>query len=157
MVTRFGSDDPLVKQVLAGKSPVDRATELVTQTKLKDPAVRKQLYEGGASAIAAAKDPMIDLARLVDGPAREARKVFETQDEIKQQAYADIANARFALQGTSSYPDATFTLRLSYGAVRGYEEHGKQIPALTTIAGLYQRGTEHNNERPFDIPKRWLE
>ena len=157
MTTRFGSDDPLVKQVLAGKSPVDRAAELVTGSKLKDVAVRKQLYAGGASAVSANKDPMIELARLVDGPAREARKVFETQDEIKQQAYGDISKARFAIEGTGTYPDATFTLRLSYGAVKGYEERGKQIPALTNMAGLFQRGAEHNNQRPFDIPKRWLD
>ena len=157
MAERFGADDPLVKQVLANKSPIDRATELVTGTKVKDPAVRKQLYAGGASAVSAAKDPMIELARLVDGPAREARKTFTAQDEIKQQAYAEIAKARFALEGTNSYPDATFTLRLSYGPVRGYEERGKQIAALTNFAGLFQRGTEHNNEPPFDIPKRWLD
>jgi peptidase S46-like protein len=157
MTTRFGADDSLVKQVLAGKSPVDRARELVTRTKLKDVPFRKQLYTGGASAVSAAKDPMIELARLVDGPARDARKVYEAQDEIKQQAYAEIAKARFAQEGTNTYPDATFTLRLSYGTVRGYEEGGKKIPALTTTAGLYQRGAEHNNQPPFDIPKRWLD
>ena len=157
MTTSFGADDPLVRQVLAGKSPVDRATELVTGTKLKDLALRKQLYAGGASAVSAANDPIIELARLVDGPARETRKVYEAQDELKQQAYAEIAKERFALQGTSSYPDATFTLRLSYGTVRGYEERGKKIPALTKVAGLYQRGAEHNNQPPFDIPKRWLD
>jgi Peptidase S46 len=157
MTTRFGVDDPLVKQVLAGKSPIDRATELVSGTKLKDVALRKQLYNGGAAAVSAAKDPMIALARMIDGPARDARKIFEAQDEIKQQAYAEIAKARFAAQGTNSYPDATFTLRLSYGTVRGYEERGKQIPALTNTAGLYQRGAEHNNQPPFDIPKRWLD
>jgi hypothetical protein len=157
MTTRFGLDDPLVKQVLAGKSPVDRATELVTGTKLKDAAFRKQLYSGGASAVSAAKDPMIELARMVDGPARDARKVYEGQDEIKQQAYAEIATARFTAQGTNAYPDATFTLRLSYGTVRGYEEGGKQIPALTKTSGLYQRGDEHKNQPPFDIPKRWLD
>jgi hypothetical protein len=157
MTERFGADDPLVRQVLAGKSPVDRASELVTGTKLKDLAFRKQLYAGGAAAVSAARDPMIELARVVDGPAREARKVYEAQDEIKQQAYAEIAKARFALEGTSNYPDATFTLRVSYGTVRGYEEGGKQIAALTNTAGLYQRGAEHNNQPPFDIPKRWLD
>jgi len=157
MTTRFGADDPLVKQVLAGKSPVDRARALVTGTKLKDVALRKQLYAGGAAAVSAAKDPMIELARMIDGPARQARKVYEAQDEMKQQAYAEIAKARFALEGTSSYPDATFTLRLSYGTVRGYDEGGKKIPALTNTAGLYQRGAEHNNQPPFDIPKRWLD
>jgi hypothetical protein len=157
MTTRFGVNDALVKQVLAGKSPIDRATELVKGTKLKDVAFRKQLYAGGAAAVAAANDPMIELARSVDQPARQARKVFTEQDEMKQQAYAEIAKARFAAEGTNSYPDATFTLRLSYGTVRGYEEGGKQIPPLTNIAGLYQRGAEHNNQPPFDVPKRWLD
>jgi hypothetical protein len=146
-----------VQQVLAGKSPTERAAELVKGTKLKDAAVRKQLYAGGASAVAAAHDPMIELARLVDGPAREVRKVFEAQDETKQQAYGEIAKARFAIEGTSNYPDATFTLRLSYGPVRGFEENGKPVAALTNFAGLYQRSTEHKNEAPFDLPKRWIE
>ncbi len=157
MTTRFGADDPLVKQVFAGKSPIDRAIELVSGTKLKDAAFRRELYNGGASAVSAAKDPMIELARMVDGPARDARKVYEAQDEIKQQAYAEIAKVRFAAQGTNTYPDATFTLRLSYGTVRGYEEGGKQIPALTKTSGLYQRGAEHKNQPPFDIPKTWLD
>src|SRR5215208_2319739 len=100
---------------------------------------------------------MIELARMIDGAAREARKIWEAQDETKQQAYAEIAKARFALQGTSTYPDATFTLRLSYGTVRGYEEAGKLVPPLTTFAGLYQRSAEHKNEPPFDLPRRWLD
>jgi hypothetical protein len=157
LATRFGYNDPLVQKVLAGKSPSARALEVVTTTKLKDPAIRKQLYEGGAGTVTAAHDPMIELARLVDGPARAARKVFETQDETKQQAYGEIAKARFALEGTSNYPDATFTLRLSYGVVRGYEQDGKQIPALTNFAGLYQRAAEHNNQPPFDLPQRWID
>jgi hypothetical protein len=157
MAGHFGYDDPLVRQVLAGKSPVDRAAELVKGTKLKDVAVRKQLYGGGAAAVTAANDPMIALTRLVDGPARDARKVFEAQDEAKQQAYAEIAKARFAIEGTSTYPDATFTLRLSYGLVRGYEENGKPVAPLTNFAGLYQRAAEHNNQPPFDLPKRWID
>jgi hypothetical protein len=157
MATAFGVSDPLVRQVLAGKSPADRAAELVKGTKLKDVALRKQLYAGGASAVTAAHDPMIELARLVDGPARVARKVFEAQDEIKQQAYAELAKARFAIEGTSNYPDATFTLRLAYGAVRGYEENGKPVSALTNFAGLYQRSAEHKDQPPFDLPKRWID
>jgi hypothetical protein len=157
MAARFGAEDPLVQRVLGGKSPVARAAELVKGSKLKDPAFRKQLYEGGTAAVAAAKDPMIELARVVDGPARDARKTWEAQDEIKQQAYAEIAKARFAIEGTSTYPDATFTLRLSYGPLAGYEENGKAVAALTTFAGLYQRAAEHNNQPPFDLPKRWIE
>src|SRR5207237_376228 len=72
-----------------------------------------------------------------------------------RQAYAEIAKARFAVEGTSSYPDATFTLRLSYGTVRAYEEDGKQIPAFTNVAGLYQRAAEDENKPPFDLPRRW--
>jgi len=157
LATRFGYTDPLVQKVLAGKSPSARAAELIKGTKLKDPTVRKQLYEGGAAAVTAAKDPMIELARLIDGPARAARKTYEAQDETKQQAYGDIAKARFAIEGTSNYPDATFTLRLSPGVVRGYEENGKPIAAFTDFAGLYARSAEHNNQPPFDLPKRWVD
>jgi len=157
LATRFGFNDPLVQKVLAGKSPTARALELVTGTKLKDVAARKQLYEGGAAAVTAAKDPMIELARLIDGPARAARKVYDTQDEVKEQAYGEIAKARFALEGTSNYPDATFTLRLSYGTVRGYEENGKAIAPFTDVAGLYARSAEHNNQPPFNLTPLWID
>jgi len=157
MATRFGYSDPLVQQILASKSPSARAAELVAGTKVKDVAFRRQLYSGGAAAVSAANDPMIELARIVDAPARAARKTFEAQDEVKQQSYAELAKTRFGLEGSSGYPDATFTLRLSYGPVRGYEENGKPIAALTDFAGLYQRASEHHNEPPFDLPKRWLD
>jgi hypothetical protein len=155
--SQFGEDNPLVQKVLGGKSPHARAVELVSGTKLKDVAVRKDLYGKDAAALQAAHDPMIDLARLVDGPAREARKIYDAQEEIKKQAYSEIAKARFAIEGASSYPDATFTLRLSYGTVRGYEQDGKQIPAFTDFAGLYQRSAKHDNKPPFDLPQRWID
>jgi Peptidase S46 len=155
--TQFSADNPLVQNVLAGKSPHARAVELVTGTKLKDVRIRKDLYHKEAAALQAAHDPMIDLARLIDGPAREARKIYDAQEEIKKQAYSEIAKARFAIEGTSKYPDATFTLRLSYGTVRGYERDGIQIPAFTDFAGLYQRSAEHDNKAPFDLPQRWIE
>jgi hypothetical protein len=155
--SQFGEDNPLVQKMLAGKSPHARAIELVSGTKLKDVAVRKDLYGKDAAALQAAHDPMIDVARLIDGPARDARKIYDAQEEIKKQAYSEIAKARFAIEGTGSYPDATFTLRLSYGTVRGYERDGKQIPAFTNFAGLYQRAAEHDNKPPFDLPKRWID
>jgi hypothetical protein len=155
--SQFGADNPLVQKVLAGKSPHARAVELVSGAKLKDVTVRKDLYGKDAAALQAAHDPMLDLARLIDGPAREARKIYDAQEEIKKQAYAEIAKARFAIEGTGSYPDATFTLRLSYGTVRGYEQDGKQIPAFTDFAGLYQRSAEHDNKPPFDLPQRWID
>jgi hypothetical protein len=154
---QFGADDPMVKQVLAGKSPRARALELVSGTKLKDVNLRKRFYAGDAAGLTAAHDPMLDLARLIDKPARDLRKARDAQEEIKQQAYGEIAKARFAIEGTNSYPDATFTLRLSYGTVRGYEEDGKQIPPFTNFAGLYQRSAEHDNKPPFDLPQRWAD
>jgi hypothetical protein len=100
---------------------------------------------------------MIELARAVDTDSRDLRKIMEAQGEAKQQAYAAIAKARYALEGASSYPDATFTLRLAFGVVKGYEEGGRQIPAHTTFAGLYERSAEHENRPPFDLPKIWAE
>jgi Peptidase S46 len=157
LAEKFGGNDPMVKQVLAVKSPHARAVELVTGTKLKDVAFRKELYAKDAAALQSVHDPMLELARMVDGPAREARKAHDTQEEIKEQAYGEIAKARFAIEGTSNYPDATFTLRLSYGTVRGYEEDGKEIPPFTNFAGLYERVAEHYNQPPFDLPQRWID
>lgn len=154
---KFGANDAMVKQVLAGKSPRARAVELISGTKLKDVDLRKRLYGKDAAALQTAHDPLLDLARLIDAPAREARKTHEAQEEIKKQAYADIVKARFAVEGTSNYPDATFTLRLSHGTVRGYEEDGKQVAPFTNFAGLYQRSAEHQNKPPFDLPQRWID
>ncbi len=100
---------------------------------------------------------MIELARLVDPESRAIRKIIETQGEIKQQAYAQIAKAKFEVEGTSTYPDATFTLRLAFGVVKGYTESGKKIPFETTFEGLYERSKEHHNKEPFDLPPRWVE
>src|SRR6266478_2483644 len=155
--SQFGEDNRLVQKVLAGKSPHARAVEFVSGTKLKDVAVRKDLYGKDAAALQAAHDPTLDLARLIDGPARDARKIYDAQAEVKKQAYSEIAKARFTVEGASSYPDATFTLRLSCGTVRGYEQDGKQIPAFADFAGLYQRSAEHDNKPPFDLPQRWID
>jgi hypothetical protein len=156
MATQLGADNETVKKVLAGKSPGERAYELVSGTKVKDVAVRKKLFEGGKAAVEAAHDPMIELARLVDPEARAVRKKYETEvEEPKRQAASAIAKARFALDGTNTYPDATFTLRLAFGTVKGYTEQGKQIPAYTHMAGLYERAKEHHDKFPFDLPARW--
>jgi hypothetical protein len=152
-----GYSDPLVQKILAGKSPRERAAELINGTQVRDVAFRKKLYEGGAKAVTDARDPMIELARLVDGQARALRKEWEAQDETRQQAHGIIEKARFEIEGPTRAPDATFTLRLSYGPVKGYEEDGKKIPAYTNFAGLYARNTEHNNKEPFDLPKQWGE
>jgi hypothetical protein len=153
----LGATNRIVQDILAGKSPRERAAELVLGTRVKDVAERKRLYEGGKSAVDAAKDPMIALARLIDGQARAVRKIIENEGEARQQAHGAIARARFALEGTDTYPDATFTLRLSYGAVQGWEEGGKQIPAHTVYAGLYERAAAQGQRPPFDLPKIWVD
>jgi hypothetical protein len=157
LASAFGASHPLVKMVLGDKSPVVRASELIKGTELKDVEFRKKLYAGGKAAIGATHDPMIDIARAIDSTARQAKRIFETQEEIKQQAYGEIARARFATEGTNTYPDATFTLRLSYGTVRGYDENGKQIPTFTNFAGMYERAAQHENKPPFDLPQRWID
>jgi hypothetical protein len=152
---QLGADDPLVRQILAGKSPRDRAVELINTTQVRDAAFRRRLYEGGSNAVAAARDPMIELARLVDPDSRAARKIGDEQSEVKQQAHAAIDRARNALLGAQGYPDATFTLRLAFGVVKGWQEDGQPVPALTTLAGLYQRARQMNNRPPFDLPPLW--
>jgi hypothetical protein len=93
----------------------------------------------------------------VDKPARTIRKQWEAQiDEPKRQAYAKIARANFAVKGTSTYPDATFTLRLSFGVVKGYEQGGEHIPYETHMSGLYRKAEENDYRKPFDLPERWL-
>ncbi len=153
-----GAADPLVAKVLAGQSPQQRATELVKGSKLKDVEVRKKLAEGGAAAIDASDDPMLVLARLVDAPARKVRKVYdEDVEEPLRQAYGKIAKARFAVHGKDVYPDATFTLRLAFGTVKGYEERGEKIPWATTIGGTYGRSEAQGGKEPFTLPKSWLD
>jgi Peptidase S46 len=152
---RLGADDPLVQKILAGKGPHARAVELINNTGVRDVAFRQRLFDGGAAAVTAANDPMVELARLVDADARELRKSSDEQNEIKEQAHAAIARASNALFGNSGYPDATFTLRLAFGTVKGYEEDGRQVPAFTTFAGLYDRATTMKNRPPFDLPASW--
>jgi hypothetical protein len=101
---------------------------------------------------------MVALAILVDPESRAVRKIIETQvEEPERQAYAQIAKAKYAIEGSDVYPDATFTLRLTFGLVKGYTEDGKHIPFETEMAGLYERAKQHNYKEPFDLPQRWLD
>ena len=152
----LGAHDALVVEVLAGKSPPARAAELISGTQLADVDVRRRLAEGGPAAIDASDDPMLELARLVDPAAREVRDEYEQQvEEPQRQAYAQIADAIFAVQGTSVYPDATFTLRLAFGVVKGYEEDGEQVPPWTVVEGAYERESLHDAEPPWKLPESW--
>ena len=158
MVELLGADNALVKQVLDGKSPEARANELISGTKLKDPEYRKELAKGGKAAIEASTDPMIVVARLIDPKAREVRKRYESEvTGVERANYAKIARALFETEGTKLYPDATFTLRLSYGAVEGYTENGKKVPPFTTLGGLYARADSFKQQFPYNLPPRWME
>lgn len=158
MVELLGADHPLVKQVLDGKSPEERANEMITGTKLKDVAYRKQLAAGGQKAIDESTDPMIVVARLIDAKARETRKRYENEViGVERANYAKIARALFDTEGTKLYPDATFTLRLSYGKVEGYMENGKKVPPFTTLGGLFARADQFKHQFPYVLPPRWME
>ncbi|MBA2340878.1 MAG: S46 family peptidase [Pyrinomonadaceae bacterium] len=157
MIDELGANNPLVVKILNGKTPEARAAELVDGTKLKDVAFRRTLAQGGKDAIQKSDDPMIALARSIDAESRAARKRYEDEvTGVERAAYAKIARALFETQGTSLYPDATFTLRLSYGAVKGYTENGKQIPPFTTLGGAFQHAMEHNSQTPYQLPASWL-
>jgi hypothetical protein len=156
LIEQAGAENPFVKQILADMSPAARATQLISGTKLADVAFRKQLAAGGKSAIETSDDPMIALARTVDGPARKVRKTYEDKvEEPLRQAYAKIAKARFAAEGESTYPDATFTLRLAFGQVKGYEFEGQKQPPWTTVGGTYKHAANHGNVPPFELPAAW--
>src|SRR5438552_7833073 len=158
MVELLGADHPLVKQIMNGKTPEARANELIEGTKLKDVAYRKELAAGGSRAIEASTDPMIVLARTIDPKARELRKRYENEvTGVERANYSKIARARFETEGTKLYPDATFTLRLSYGAVKGYQENGKKITPFTTLGGLYDRAGRFKYEFPYSLPQRWMD
>ncbi|MCA9796992.1 MAG: S46 family peptidase, partial [Candidatus Eremiobacteraeota bacterium] len=156
MVEWKGFNWPLGKQVLAGESPRQRAAQLVNQTRLADPAFRKSLFEGGPAAVKASNDPMLELARLVDPAARELRETYDTKvDTPRKEAYSKIAQALFAAGSKNLYPDATFTLRLAFGTIKGYSEEGHQVPAMTTLGGLYKRAAEQENKDPYHLPESW--
>ncbi len=158
MAEQLGGDEPLAVQALAGQSPQARAEQLVHGCTLKDVAARKQLAAGGKAALEAAHDPVLALARLIDPAARAVRKRYEDEVEsVERENYAKIGAARFAVYGEDVYPDATGTLRLSFGPIKGYEADGQQVPPFTTFAGLYDRARERHDRSPFELPKRWLE
>jgi hypothetical protein len=154
----LGPHEPFVKSVLGGRTPAEVAKSAVSGTKLADPAFRKSLVDGGEAAVQASSDPMIVLARAIDPFDRQRIKVFEDKVEsVVTPAGEKIGQARFAVYGKSLYPDATFTLRLSYGAVKGYPMNGTQAPPITTFYGLYDRAYSFGLEPPYNLPARYLE
>jgi hypothetical protein len=157
MVKMLGENNALVKQILAGKAPKARAAELIAGTKLGDAATRKALLAGGKPAVDASTDSFVAIARLIDARARELRTKYDNEVlGVERDAYAKIAQAVFATQGDAAYPDGTFTLRLSYGQVKGYMENGKTVAPFTEVRGLYVRGDEHKHKPPYKIADSWM-
>lgn len=155
MIELRGADDPLVVEMLAGKGPRERASELIDGTKIDDVPFRKQLIDGGEEAIKSSSDSMIAIARQLDAEYRRIRQKNESLDERERQAYAKISAATNAIQGTGGYPDATFTLRLAFGVVKGYEQDGEMIQPGTTIGGAFEHAKKHTGQDDFVLPKSW--
>lgn len=157
-------NDDATKKALNGKTPADVAKELINGTKLDDPAMRKQLYEGGEQAIAASTDPMIVFMRTIDPDARALRKQYEDKvDAVERTSGSSIAKIRFAQEGFNLPPDATFTLRLSYGKTAGYVEDGRgtvpagtKLPYFTTIGGAFEHAAQHPNNPDYELPESWI-
>jgi hypothetical protein len=142
--------------VLKGKTPEARAAELIDGTKVKDVDYRKQVVAAGVRMTNSSTDPMIDLAKEIDKEARDVHKRYDEQVlAVERTNYAKIAHALFEDQGTKLYPDATFTLRLSYGAVKGYRENGKFVTPFTTLGGLFARSNQYHHAFPYNLPPRW--
>jgi hypothetical protein len=164
MLSKLGPNDPMVKMILNGQTPEQVAHNAIANTKLDDPAFRKQLYEGGLAAVAASNDPLIALMRTIDPEARKLRKQWDDQvQSVLIQNSTRLAKARFAVLGTDTYPDATFTLRLSYGVIKGYVEDGQgivpkgtKVAPFTEMGGTYEHAAKHGNKGDYELPKSWV-
>ena len=150
--------DPMVERILHGRTPEQAAADLIDGTRLAQVGVRKALAEGGMAAIEASDDPMIKLALAIDADARKVRKRLEDEVEaVDTVQYAAIAKARFAELGESTYPDATFTLRLAYGTVKPIDMGTKVIPSYTTMGGAFDHAKAHGDKPPYQLPPTWFE
>jgi len=157
MQEHLGAKNEVVLTSLAGKTPEERAKELIAGTKLEDVALRKQLYEGGKAAVDASTDPLIVLMRQIEPTAAaiHQRDEDEVQSVLRKNA-GDIAKLRFAKGGLSVPPDATFTLRLSYGAIKGYDLNGQHVPWYTTLGAAYDHAAKHGSKPPYELPASWI-
>lgn len=154
----LGADNPLVRAALAGKSPAEAAHAALAGTRMSDPAYRRELAAGGPPAVASARDPLVAFARRIDPLVREMQAWHEANVESLEAAAGElIGKARFAVYGKAVSPDATFTLRLSYGTVAGYPMNGTVAPPKTTFYGLFDRSFSFDGKPPFDLPARFIE
>jgi hypothetical protein len=155
---KLGPAHPFVRAVLGGRAPAEVAKAVVAGTRLKDPEARRALVDGGTAAVEASTDSMIVLARRIDPLAREVRKFDEDEVEAPiTRSGEKIAQARFKAYGRTMPPDATFTLRLSYGTVKGFPAEGTMVAPFTTFYGLIDRSLSQGGKDPWALPSRWLE
>ena len=154
----LGPEDPFIQKVLQGKPPEERAREIIQGTRLDDPGVREKLLKGGWKAVRKSRDPLV---RLVLNVEPILRKAYEWRrdhiDSVLRPATEKIARARFAVYGKSIYPDATFTLRLAFGVVKGYPMNGTRAPYKTTLYGLFGRAAAFDYRGEFALPQRFLQ
>lgn len=164
MRDELGADDPVVKRVLGSESPETRAAAVIAGTRLDNVDVRRALYQGGGAALRASDDPLIALMRSIDGEARAVRRRYEDEvDAVERQQGTAVARIRFAVEGLNVAPDATFTPRLAYGAVKGFLEDGRgvlpagtNVPWFTTIGGAFEHAERHGSTPPYQLPESWL-
>jgi hypothetical protein len=158
LAENLGGDHPVVVKILGERPPAVCASEWISGTRLADPAERRRIAAGGPQAIEHSTDPLIRLARRIDPEARALRKRHDTEvEEVERQANGVLARLRFEAFGTAIAPDATFTLRLAFGVVRGYRENGQDVPFFTTFGGAFERAVRQGEREPFVLPQRWRE
>ncbi len=158
MQKHLGADHAIVKRILGGKTPDARAAELVDGTRITDSEIRNLLQAGGKATIDISTDPMIVLARSLEADAQTVMKRFDDEvTAVQAAAYPKIGEAVFVVDGPKAYPDATGTLRLSYGTVKGYLEDGRKVPPYTVTAGLYERAAQHAGQPDYALAPKWAE
>jgi hypothetical protein len=154
----LGPNHPIVKRILGDKTPEALANELIDKTRITDPEISALLRAGGRATVDVSTDPMIVLARELEPDAQAITKRYDAEvTAVQSAAYPKVGQAVFVVDGAKAYPDATGTLRLSYGAVKSYKEDGKIIPAYTYVPGLYERSAQHNNQPPYELATRWVD
>ena len=153
----LGASDPYVVAALGGLSSKAAAAKLVRTTRIKDATFREGLLMKDSAGLASASDPILDLARMY--VARQAETIatyrsFATKQQVSRQK---IGRMVFDLYGTAVSPDATFSLRINDGVVKGYEYNGTIAPPFTTFYGLYDRYYSFKgSHKDWELPARWL-